>query len=91
MHPLQHRELPLIDLPFQWSAFDSRLTYDGGMLSVPFVSDGWFEKTCSNEGGDVDHFYIRAGGVFTVAVNVNSAFVTCWRVSPMASVGIFSH
>jgi hypothetical protein len=81
--------LPHIDLPFQRTAFNSRLTYDGGMLSVPFVSDGWFEKICSNERGDVDHVYVRAGGVFTVAVN--SASVTCWRVSPMASVGIFSH
>ncbi len=35
-------------------------------------------------------FYVRVGGVFTVAVNVISVFVTCWRVSPMASVGIFS-
>ncbi|MEU3708033.1 hypothetical protein AB0E82_37830 [Streptomyces anulatus] len=83
--------MPLIDLPFQWSAFDWRLTYDGGMLSVPFVSDGWFEKACSNEGGDVEHFYVRVGGVFTVVVTVISAFVTCWQVSPMASVGIFSH
>lgn len=48
-HPLQHRELPRIDLPFQWPAFDSRLTYDGGMLSVPFVSGGWFETIRSNE------------------------------------------
>ncbi|HBF82751.1 MAG TPA: hypothetical protein DD420_23330 [Streptomyces sp.] len=89
MHPLQHPELPLIDLPFQWSAFDSRLMCDGGMLSVPFVSDGWFEKVHSNEGGDVDHVYVRAGGVFTVAIN--STPVTCWRDSPVASVGTFSH
>ncbi len=39
-HPLQHRELPLIDLPFQWPAFDSRLTYDDGTVSVPIVSGG---------------------------------------------------
>lgn len=89
LHPLQHRELPLIDLPIQWSAFDFRLTYDGGMLSVPFVSDGWFEEICSNERSDEDRVYVRASGVFTVAVD--SVPVTCWRVSPMTSVGSFSH
>lgn len=59
-HPLQHRELPLIDLPFQWPAFDSRLTYDGGMVSVPFVSGGWFETiSLERAGADVDRVYAR--------------------------------
>lgn len=42
-HPFQHRELPLIDLPIQWPAFDSRLTCDGGMVSVPFADGRWLE------------------------------------------------
>jgi hypothetical protein len=50
--------LPLIDLPFQWPAFDSRLTYDGGMVSVPFVSGGWLEAiSLERAKADVDRVY----------------------------------
>src|SRR5690606_28369850 len=77
-HPLQYRQLPFIDLPFQWPAFNLRLTYDGGMLSVSFLSDGWFEQVARTSGSDVDRVYVRAVGVITVAVG--SASLTCWRV-----------
>jgi hypothetical protein len=45
------------------------------MLSVAFVSDGWFETIRSNEQGDVDRVYVRAGGVFAIAGG--SASVPC--------------
>lgn len=48
-HPLQYRKLTFIDLPLQWPAFDSRLTFGGRMFSALAVNDGGF-TTDSLEG-----------------------------------------
>lgn len=73
-HPLQHRKLPLIDLPFQRAAFDSKRSVTAACCHFRWSATGDSKEFARMSGPQDCHLRaglgVCAGGAFAVAVSL---------------------